>query len=356
MSEHKEYMQMALKLAQKGAGRVSPNPMVGAVIVKSGTVVGKGYHKKYGSHHAEINALKQAGNKAKEATLYVTLEPCLHFGKTPPCVDAIINAGIKHVVMAMKDPNPLINGKSVTKLKKEKIKVTIGVCEKEGRDLNKSFIKSVTEKKPYVMAKVGQSLDGMITTQKGKQGWITGEKSKQYVQKLRAEVDAILVGDETIKIDDPQLNVRKENRPQPLRVVLDPELKISLKSRVFHVRGGSVILMCGLKNDHRKVVGLRKKGVDIIANVPVTGKKLRLSSVLKKLYERNIQKILVEGGAQVFQSFFKKNLVDEWQIIVAPKVIGDQGLSWMRKGDERKLTVEAVKSLGEDELFICSGR
>jgi len=343
-------------LAQKGAGRVSPNPLVGAVIVKAGKIVGKGYHKKYGSHHAEVNALKQAGSKAKGATLFVTLEPCSHFGKTPPCVDAVIKAGIKHVVLAMKDPNPLVNGRAIRKLKKNKIAVTTGVCEAEAKLINKSFIKSITEQKPFVIAKVGQSLDGMITTKKGQQGWITGEQARKYVQKMRATIDGIIIGDETVRIDDPQLNVRNSKKPQPYRVVLDPGLKIKTTNRMFTVHGGPVILICGLKETSKKVKEFRKKGVVVITGVPVVKKKLKLSVVLEKLYEHNLHYLMVEGGAQVFQSFMKAKLVDEWHIIVAPRIVGDQGLPWMLKGDERKLKVHTVKSLGDDELFICTSR
>ncbi len=353
MTQNIKYMSLALDLAKKGAGRVSPNPLVGCVIVKGNKIVGQGYHKKCGSHHAEVNALRQAGKKAKAATMYVTLEPCHHFGKTPPCVDAVIKAGIGKVVMAMKDPNPLTNGKSVRKLKAAKISVLVGTCGKEAQELNRYFISALKNKKPFVICKVGQSLDGMISTAKGKQGWMTGNKSKQYVQKLRSQVDAVLVGDGTVKIDNPQLNVRNGKKPQPRRVVLDPFLNIKSDRLLFKVHGGEVILVSALKDSDPKVKKLRKKGIQVISNIPVKGDELNLTRVMKELFKLGIHSILVEGGARIFQSLLKTKLVDEWRIIVAPKVIGSKGVGWMKPGNEKKFKVKKVESLGEDEMFVC---
>lgn len=209
-------MRLALKLAGKAAGQVSPNPMVGCVIVRKGKIISRGFHEKFGEAHAEINALKKINSKADGATMYVNLEPCHHFGKTPPCVDAVLASGVKRVVIAMQDPNPLTAGKSIKKLRASGIRVDVGVCEQEARFLNRFFIKYITKKMPYVIVKVAQSLDGKISNKPGKQFWLTGSRAKKHVQDLRSRVDAVLVGRGTVAIDDPQLSVRdkKKNRNQ----------------------------------------------------------------------------------------------------------------------------------------------
>lgn len=323
------YMQEALELARKGAGRVSPNPMVGAVIVKDGKVLARGYHKKFGSHHAEINALKKIGHQAKGATLYVNLEPCHHHGRTPPCVDTVIASGVTRVVIAMKDPNRLTNGKSIKKMRAAGIQVQVGMCAQEAKELNRFFIKHVQKGLPYVIAKVAQSLDGKIATKKGMQTWLTGDESFKYVQTIRSEVDAILVGRETVRIDDPQLNVRDPKRPQPKRVILDSSLKTSLKSRIFKVHGGDVIFFCQLHLTHPRVRAFQRKGITVIS-LPKKGKHLDLIKILKTLGQMGIASLYVEGGSEVFTSFCHKNIVDEWEFILVPQILGQQAVSAFR--------------------------
>ena len=214
-------------MAKKGRGRVAPNPMVGCVIVRQGKVLSSGYHAKYGGPHAEINALKKIRFWASGATMYVTLEPCHHFGKTPPCVDAVIASGVRRVVIAMKDPNPKTNGKSVRKLKAAGIEVSLGVCEAEARELNKIFITNIEQCRPHVVVKVAQTLDGKIAFKRNQRSKITGKKSFDYVQKLRANIDAEVVGRGTVQIDNPKLNVRDRKKTQPMGDVMDAGLRVS---------------------------------------------------------------------------------------------------------------------------------
>ncbi|EKD50885.1 MAG: Riboflavin biosynthesis protein RibD [uncultured bacterium] len=349
-------MLMALKLARKGAGRVSPNPLVGCVIVKNGQVVGKGYHKKYGDYHAEVNALKMAGHKARGATLYVNLEPCFHYGKTPPCVDAVIAAGIKRVVIAMQDPNPKTDGRSITKLKRHGIEVCVGVCAKEARELNQYFIHAMTHKQPYVIVKVAQSLDGMITAQKGQRTQITGKRAVDYVQRLRSEVSAVLVGVNTVRVDDPLLTVRNPKKPQPKRIILDSNLSLPHTVNLFGASGGQVILVCALPARHKKVLAFTKRGVVVISDVPRDRQGLDLKYVLKSLYDLGLRSVLVEGGAKVFRSFLTQKLADEWQIITAPVVYGECGLAWMSPDFFARLQLQETRTLGRDKLIVfkCS--
>ncbi|MBF0105559.1 MAG: bifunctional diaminohydroxyphosphoribosylaminopyrimidine deaminase/5-amino-6-(5-phosphoribosylamino)uracil reductase RibD [Deltaproteobacteria bacterium] len=353
--DHK-HMLHALTLAAKGAGRCSPNPMVGCVVVKNSKVIASGYHQKSGSDHAEINALKKIKYHAVGTTMYVTLEPCCHFGKTPPCVDAVIRSGIKRVVIAMQDPNPLTNGRSIKKLEAAGIKVSVGICGDQAKQLNRFFIKAITKKRPYVIVKVAQSLDGKISTHKGKQGWITGERAKGYVQDLRSKVDAVMVGRGTVKIDNPMLNVRDARRPQPKRVILDPQLTVSLESLLFKVPGGDVVLVCGLSTEHRRVLSFKKHGVVVLCVKKNQRGGLDLDDALLCLYKNGINSVLVEGGAKVFSSFARSNLVDEWQFIVAPRVVGSQGLGAFEGAGPVGFKVLGTGRLGDDILICASSR
>lgn len=358
-----KYMSLALGLARKGAGRVSPNPMVGCVIVKNKKIIATGYHKKFGGPHAEVEALKKIKMKAKGTTLYVTLEPCHHFGKTPPCVDAVIGSGVKRVVVAMRDPNPKTHGKSIKKLRAAGIAVSVGVCEEKARELNKFFIKYITTKKPYVICKVAQSLDGMITPKKGKRGWITGQKAREYVQKLRSQVDAVLVGRRTIEIDDPLLNVRwprsSRHDNQPMRVILDSQLRLKTNQKIFHSPGGKVILVTRFGPNHPRVKHFlswfAKRGlssrVQVLCTAPKTTKKLDLRLVMQRLHALGVASVLIEGGAKVFESFFATHLVDEWQFIVAPKFVGNKGLMALRVASYKKFTCRSMVMLGPDMLL-----
>lgn len=343
-------MQRALDLAAKGSQKVSPNPKVGCVIVKNHKILSEGYHKKFGGDHAEINALKKIKFNAKGATLYVTLEPCHHFGKTPPCVEAVIKSGVARVVVAMRDPNTLTSGRSIRKLKQAGIEVMVGVLKKEAEDLNSAFVKVHKTGLPYVIGKVAQSLDGKIAFAKGRRTQITGKVSFEYVQNLRQNVDAVLIGRGTLEIDNPKLNVRDAKKFQPKRVVLDSKLQISLQSQIFKIFGGDVILVCGLKKTHKKVLALQKKGIIVIC---VSGKSgmLPLRSVLKKLVKFGVNSILVEGGSEVFTSFAKLRFVDEWHFLVAPKVLGEMAVPAFLTKVDFSTWCCLTKDLGKDRLL-----
>lgn len=344
------FMKKALALAEKGQRRVSPNPMVGAVIAKNNLILAEGYHQKFGGPHAEINALKKLKNKVKGSTLYVTLEPCYHEGKTPPCVEAVIKSGIKRVVVAMKDPNPLTHGKSILKMRRAGLSVKVGVCEKTAREINRYFIKHITTGMPYVIAKTAQSRDGFISKSPQKQTWLTGRKSFFYVQNLRVEVDAILVGRRTVEIDNPRLNVRKVSRPQPLRVILDSHLKLSPKRKIFTTNGGGVILITVLPQHHNRVRLWQRRGVKVLSVVR-QGKKISLKASFKKLAKLGVQSILVEGGAQVLTSLFKEKLIDEWHLLIAPKVLGT-GVPIFCEKIHPVLDLIKTQTLGKDTLLI----
>lgn len=344
-------MLQALRLARKGAGRVSPNPMVGCVIARGGRVLAEGWHKRFGGDHAEIEALQKLRGRAARATLYVTMEPCHHFGKTPPCVDAVIASGVIRVVIAMRDPNPLTSGKSVRKLRAAGIAVTLGVRRREARELNRFFVKHVTTGTPYVIAKVARSRDGMISTRKDAQGWITGEKAGRYVQGLRGVVDSVLIGRATASIDDPRLNVRAANKPQPRRVILDSKLRVNPSARVFSSPGGRVILFCSKTVSLSRVLKFERLGVEVI---PVRFGKggLDLRAVLRELGARGIASVLVEGGAKIFTSFARTNLADEWQIITAPFPVGKGGTPAFENGLEPAFVIRSSTKLGRDELAV----
>lgn len=343
------FMRQALALAQKGAGRVSPNPLVGCVVVWQGKAIGQGWHKRFGDAHAEVNALR--GIKTNGATLYVTLEPCFHFGKTPPCVEVLIAAKIKRVVIGLRDPNPLTNGKSIRKLQAAGIEVAVGVCAAEAQELNKFFLKATVQKMPYVICKVAQSLDGKIGL-KGKRTQITGPRASHYVQRLRAQVDALLVGRNTVSVDDPQLNVRRAESPQPKRVILDTDLKTSVKSRLFAARGGEVIFFTALPPNDPRAHAFMAKGVTVVRVQKNSKDKLNLKEVLKKLFARGVTSILVEGGAEVFSSFFDERLADEWQVISAPVILGDAAIPALTAKFCATIPMQEMGNLGRDRLYI----
>ena len=303
------FMKQALELALKAKGQTSPNPMVGAVIVRKGRVIAEGFHKKAGTDHAEIIALKNLKKtKARGATLYVTMEPCSIYGKTPPCVPAIVQAGIKRVVVGARDPNPKVNGRGIRWLKKSGIEVIEGVLREECEAINRPFQKWVTTGLPYVTLKVAMSLDGKIATAKGESKWITNDLSREYVHELRSEVDAILIGSRTLKKDDPLLSVRygkSKNGKQPMAVVVG--------SRPKGI--GSL-----------KIFGAKNRDVFFASN---GGGPVDLKSLLKKLAKQNITHVLVEGGGAIFSSFIAKRLADRVVACIAPKLLGGQSLDWL---------------------------
>lgn len=318
------FMWMALDLARQGRGRTSPNPMVGAVVVQGSEVVGSGYHQAAGSPHAEILALEKAGKKAQDATLYVNLEPCNHHGRTGPCSEAIIKAGIIRVVAAMQDPNPLVSGKGFARLTEAGVKVKEGVLEDKARQLNEAFIKYIATDMPYVSVKVAMSLDGKIGTTTGDSHWITGEKSRQFVHRLRDHSDAIVVGIETVLKDDPRLTARLEGGggKDPVRVVVDSNARLPLESKVIETAStAKTILAVTEQASKDKCRALKAKGVEVLT-LPSREDRVDLYALMKNLAERKLVNVLVEGGGTINYSLLERSLVDKLFIFIAPIIIG----------------------------------
>lgn len=316
------YMKRALFLAEKGRGRTSPNPMVGCVIVKNRKIISEGWHRRYGGNHAEANALNQAGENAKGATMYVTLEPCNHFGKTPPCVDHVISSGIKKIVIAMKDPNRLTNGQSIRKLKKRGIITSVGLMEKEAKELNEVFIKYQLTGNPFIVAKTAQTLDGKIATKSGDSKWITSSQTRIAAKKLRNNFDAILIGVNTLINDDPLLDA--PGKMEFKKIIVDSSLRSPLNATIFQGRsGGQCIIATTKRASQRKIHQFRKRGlrVDVL---PEKNNKVNLKVLIKKLAEEKLLNVLIEGGAAIIGSAVKEKIVDQFHIYVAPKIIGDE--------------------------------
>jgi diaminohydroxyphosphoribosylaminopyrimidine deaminase / 5-amino-6-(5-phosphoribosylamino)uracil reductase len=318
------FMKMALDLAKQGIGYTSPNPMVGAVVVKDGKIVGKGWHQIPGGPHAEVYALDDAGPKSKGADLYVTLEPCNHHGKTPPCTEKIIASGIRRVVMSMTDPNPDVAGGGARRLEQAGIKVDSGVCEKEARRLIEFFTKYVTTKQPFVILKIAATLDGQIATRTGDSKWVTGETSRKYVHELRHAVDAILVGVNTVKSDDPQLTTRLEGKKgkNPKRIILDTHLTIPEDAKVLHNASPSdTIIITGNSVSLEKRKRIEKTGVQIL-EAKIKNHLIDLNDLLLRLGQMRITSLLIEGGSRVAAETLKAGIVDKICFFYAPKILG----------------------------------
>jgi len=318
------YMQMALELAAKAMGRTSPNPMVGAVVVKDGRVIGRGYHARAGTPHAEVHALREAGELAGGADLYVTLEPCCHHGRTGPCTEAIIKARVNRVVVAMTDPNPLVAGKGMQKLKDAGIQVACGVLEEDACRLNEVFIKYITTRLPYVVLKTAMSLDGKIATAQGESQWITGATAREYVHRLRDRYDAILVGVGTVLADDPSLTCRlpEGGGKDPVRVVLDSQARTPSTARVITQPSEAPTLIVTVPGASPERVRLLKEAGAQVLEVPSGEGGIDPASLLRELGQREISSVLVEGGARVNGTFITGNLVDKVYWFIAPKLIG----------------------------------
>jgi diaminohydroxyphosphoribosylaminopyrimidine deaminase/5-amino-6-(5-phosphoribosylamino)uracil reductase len=318
----KKYMEMALELASKGEGDVNPNPMVGAVVVKNGAIIGRGYHQYYGGPHAEVYALNEAGSECRGATIYVTLEPCSHYGKTPPCAEKIIDMGIKKCVIACLDPNPLVAGRGVKLLKDAGIEVEVGLMEEEALELNRVFMKYITTEKPFLFLKCAITLDGKIAARTGSSKWITNEISRNRVQKLRHRFMGIMVGANTLLKDNPRLTARVEGGKDPFRIVIDPHLVVPLDSNFVNIKDGKSIIVTSEKNkDSEKIFTLEKKGVRF-AWLP--GEEFKISDILKKIGEFKIDSILLEGGSFLISKAFEEDAIDGGEIFIAPKILGDQ--------------------------------
>lgn len=354
-------MRQAIGLALKAEGMTSPNPIVGAVVVKDDRIIGRGYHKKAGFAHAEIAALGQARRLAAGATLYVTLEPCDHFGRTPPCTDAIIKSGIKKVVIGMKDPNPLNNGKGIRRLRRHGMIIKTGVLEKASESINKPYIKFITKRMPYITIKVGQSLDGKIATKTGDSRWITSDDSRRYVHKLRQEADAVMVGVNTVIKDNPLLTNRISSDKQPVRIIVDAHLKTPLNSRIFSDIGKSPVYIATVKRDPR-ISRYEEKGAKVLI-VKSKDMMVDLRDLLKTLGKMDIVRIMVEGGGELIASLIEEGLADHFLFFIAPKIIGGrsaktsvEGRGIARVKDAAILRGVKVRRFKEDILIEAEAR
>jgi diaminohydroxyphosphoribosylaminopyrimidine deaminase / 5-amino-6-(5-phosphoribosylamino)uracil reductase len=316
-------MTLALAQAVKGLGRTHPNPAVGAVIVKGGKVIATGYHAKLGGPHAEAVALLNAGSKAKGSTLYSTLEPCNHHGRTPPCSEAIIAAGVKRVVFASSDPNPLVNGKGVKRLKAAGIEVSAHVLRRAADSINQPFLKAMRMGLPWVTAKAAITLDGKLATSTGESKWISSEASRKVAHQLRDVVDVVVVGSSTVIADDPQLTTRlgKKGTRNPLRLVLDPTLRTNPRAKIYDTRQARTIVATMEAIDSRRAGALAKRGVEVWPMASLDG-------LLRRLVKEGALHVLVEGGSGVHRSFLEGGLVDELVLFIAPKLFGHEGLTW----------------------------
>lgn len=349
-----KYMERALELANMGIGRVNPNPLVGAVIVKDNEIIGEGYHECYGQAHAERNAVKNATKPVEGSTIYVTLEPCAHYGKTPPCVDLLIEKKFKRVVVGMLDPNELVAGKSVEKLKQHGIEVVVGVKEEECKKMNEIFIKYITSKIPFVILKSGMSIDGKIATYSGESKWITSQQSREDSQNLRNRLQSIMVGVNTVIADDPELTCRINNDKNLIRIIVDTNLRIPLDSKVIKNEDKSTIIATTVDSDENKKQVLRKLGIKVI-EVPRKNNRVDLRELVKRLGQDGIDSILIEGGGTLNFSALQENIVDKVIFYIAPKILGGEnskssiaGEGFSKLDEAVKLMNTSYRKIGED--------
>jgi len=319
-----DYLEMCYALAEKARGHTSPNPYVGAVIVRAGRVVGWGYHEKAGKPHAEVTALERAGRHARGATAYITLEPCVHWGRTPPCIDRVRQSGLKRVVVSDYDPNPQVHRKGIRRMRDAGIQVSVGLLKEKNRKLNEVYFKFVTQKVPFVILKAAVSLDGKIATSTSASQWISSPATREYIHLVRGEYDAVLVGINTIIRDDPMLTVRHSHwrGKKQLRIILDSGLRLPLRARILETLSrGDVLIFTGPHVPPRKRKALEKKGARIVS-VSLSQARLDLREVLAWLARHEISSVLVEGGGRVHTDFLEKRLADKFLVTVSPKLIG----------------------------------
>ena len=355
-----EYMRRAMELAERGVGFTNPNPMVGAVIVKGGKVIGEGWHERCGEWHAERNAFKNCTVPAEGATMYVTLEPCCHYGKTPPCTEAIIEHGIARVVVGMEDPNPLVAGKGIALLREAGIEVVCGVEEEALREQNRVFLKYISTKLPWVAMKTAMTLDGKIATRTGDSKWITGAEARAYVHELRHRFMAILVGIGTAVADDPLLNCRIEGRGvrQPIRVVVDSNARLSLDSQLVKTAGEYRTIVAHTRfAPEESVKALREAGVEMLLCKEKEGL-VDVRNLLELLGLSGIDSILLEGGGSLNYTFLSEGLADELYAFIAPKIVGGmnaktpvEGAGMEKMADAINLELENVLNIGHDVLL-----
>ena len=356
-----KYMRMAIEEAKKGEGFTSPNPLVGAVIVKDDKVIGIGYHQKYGENHAEINAFLDAQKKGEDvegADIYVTLEPCSHYGKTPPCADAIIKNKIKKVIIGCVDSNPKVAGNGIKKLKDAGIEVIVNVLEDECRKLNEVFFYYIANKRPFVVMKYAMTMDGKISTVSGKSKWITSEKSREHSHRFRNKYSAIMVGINTVIEDNPTLNCRLPNTKNPIRIILDSSLKIDLKSNICKTAKEIKTFIAAVSNDDKKIKELESLGIEIIKTESDNGR-VNLKELMKILgEEKNIDSVYVEGGASLHASLIEERLVNKVLVYIAPKIFGGVKAKSPIGGEGIDDPNNAFKLIGgditkiDDDLFL----
>ena len=353
IKDHSKYIRSCFKLAQKGKGNVSPNPFVGAVLVKRGKVIGRGYHIKYGAAHAEVHAIKNATENVTGSTLYCNLEPCCHTNKqTPPCVPLIIQKKIKRVVISNPDPNKEVNGKGVKQLREAGIEVVAQILEEEGKELNKFYFKYVTEKIPYVTLKIAQSIDGKIAEAKNKQTWLTGKESIKFVHKLRSEYDAVLIGANTVKVDNPLLTVRDVKGRNPIRIVIDGKLSIPLNSNILKCNDPErTWLFTSNSVNGKKVKRIEDKGTKIFKISSSKDNLLDIKKILKVLANQKITSLLVEGGVDIFTQFLEKDVFDEIIVLQSPKILG-QGIKSSHIRKMKNLRLLKIAKLGSDIKLV----
>lgn len=351
----KRFMSLALGLAEKVRGLTSPDPSVGAVLVKNGRIISVGFHDKHKTPHAESFALQKAGKASRGATLYINLEPCAHWGNNPPCTSALIKAGVKRVVAAMKDPNPLVNGKGFRALKRAGIRVDVGLMEKEALRLNEGFFKHITTKKPFVILKAAMSLDGKIATGTGQSKWISGELSREYVQELRRGVDAVIVGIGTVLKDDPRLTYRHKNiGKSPMRIILDSRARTPVSAKALKDRSSSTVIAVSAAAPKVRTEKLKKAGAEVICCRTKNGK-IDLKALMAELGKRGILSVMLEAGGKISGSAIEEGIVDKVIIFIAPKIIGGEKAPSPVEGkgvadliNARHLRDISVKRLGHD--------
>ncbi|MBS3786722.1 bifunctional diaminohydroxyphosphoribosylaminopyrimidine deaminase/5-amino-6-(5-phosphoribosylamino)uracil reductase RibD [Candidatus Bipolaricaulota bacterium] len=345
----RNYMKRALRLAKRGGGFVNPNPQVGAVIVRDGEIVGEGYHEMFGGPHAEVKALQDAGESASGATLYVNLEPCVHYGKTPPCTKKIIESGLDRVYVAIEDPNPRVAGKGIKRLREEGIKVSVGLMEEEARKVNEIFLHYVEKNRPFVLLKLAMTLDGKIATRTGDSRWISSETSRKLVHELRARYSAVGVGVSTVIADDPRLNVRNAEGPDGARFVFDSNGRTPESSRIFTISSDApTIIATGETLPEDSLTKFEKNGAKVWQFRKKRGH-LDLDGLLERMGERGYDSLLVEGGGEIAWSFIDQNLVDKIRFFYSPKIVGGKE-AVPSVGGRGRATVE--DALGIEDLKV----
>lgn len=359
LSYDEKYMRLAMQLAGNAIGRTSPNPLVGAVIVKDNRVVGCGWHRKAGTPHAEVHALNQAGELAQGADVYVTLEPCAHYGKTPPCAKALVEAKVKNVYGGLLDVNPKVAGKGFKILEDAGIHVEYGFLQDELRKQNEVFFKWIEHKKPFVVLKAAMTLDGKIATATGQSKWITNETSRAYGYKLRDIYDGIMVGINTVIEDDPMLTARVDGGKNPIRIVVDSSLRIDINANVVQDKSAKTIVATTDKADKDKILKLQAQDVDVIVVDKDENDKVDIEKLLDILGQQNICSILVEGGATLSGSFVARKLVDKVYFFIAPKIVGGKeaktpvaGTGILNLQEALALKDIQIEKLEEDILII----